>query len=125
MNFKELEDKVIAWAGEKGILDASNPVKQLTKTQEELDETMDALIKLKDLGDDSQPSLIDVGNKEVLFDQYNEELVDGIGDMLVTIIILAKICRVDSVSCLNVAYNEIKGRKGKMVDGLFVKEENL
>lgn len=125
MRFEELNARVIEWAQEKGILDASNPIKQLTKTQEELDETMDALVKIKDLHDPKQPSLIDVGNKQALIDQYNEEVVDGIGDMLVTILILSELCGVDSQHCLTVAYNEIKGRKGKMVDGMFVKESNL
>ena len=125
MRFEELIARVIDWAQEKGILDASNPIKQLTKTQEELDETMDALVKIKDLHDPKQPSLIDVGNKQALLEQYNDEVVDGIGDMLVTIIILAELCGVDSQHCLGVAYDEIKGRKGKMVDGLFVKESNL
>jgi hypothetical protein len=27
--------------------------------------------------------------------------------------------------CIDVAWNEIKDRKGKMVDGIFVKEEDL
>ena len=125
MRFEELNARVIEWAQEKGILDASNPIKQLTKTQEELDETMDALVKIKDLHDPKQPSLIDVGNKQALLDEYKDEVVDGIGDMLVTILILAELCGVDPQHCLTVAYDEIKGRKGKMVDGMFVKESNL
>lgn len=123
--FEELQDKILDWAEERGILDASNPVKQLSKTQEELDETMDALIKIKDLHNAEQPALIDVGNKQAILDQYNAEVVDGIGDMLVTIIILAELCGFDSTECLQVAYDEIKNRKGEMRDGLFVKEENL
>ena len=43
--------------------------------------------------------------------------------MLVTIILLAKIVGLDSVDCLADAYDEIKERKGKMIDGLFVKEK--
>lgn len=31
----------------------------------------------------------------------------------------------DADSCLQIAYDAIKGRKGKMVDGVFVKEEDL
>jgi hypothetical protein len=42
---------------------------------------------------------------------------------LVTIILLAKIVGLDSVDCLADAYDEIKDRKGKMVNGLFVKEK--
>ena len=43
--------------------------------------------------------------------------------MLVTIILLAKTVGLDSVDCLADAYDEIKERKGKMVDGLFVKDD--
>ena len=43
--------------------------------------------------------------------------------MLVTIILLANIVGLDSVDCLSDAYEEIKNRKGKMVNGLFVKDE--
>ena len=51
------------------------------------------------------------------------DVADGIGDMLVTIILLANIVGLDSVDCLEDAYEEIKNRKGKMVDGFFVKEK--
>ena len=46
MRFEELNARVISWAKEKGILDASNPVKQLTKTQEELEEIAPKYVKL-------------------------------------------------------------------------------
>ena len=121
--FEELQDKILDWAQERGILDASNPIKQLSKTQEELDETMDALLKLKDLKEQEQLSF--AASKKDLESDYKEEIVDGIGDMLVTIIILAELCDFDSVECLSVAYDEIKNRKGEMRDGLFVKEESL
>lgn len=102
--FETLQDKVLNWAKEKGILDNSNPLKQLEKTQEELDETKEAL----EMGGDN-----------------NNDVADGIGDMLVTIIILAELAGLDSVECLRLAYKEIKDRKGEMRDGLFVKEDNL
>lgn len=104
MMFEQLQDKVLDWAEEKGILDNSNPLKQLEKTQEELDETKEALER----GGDN-----------------DEDVADGIGDMLVTIIILAELAGMDSVECLRSAYAEIKDRKGEMRDGLFVKEDNL
>jgi hypothetical protein len=59
------------------------------------------------------------------YKKYKHEVADGIGDMLVTIIILAELVELESLDCLQLAYDEIKGRKGKMVDGLFVKESNL
>ena len=50
-------------------------------------------------------------------------MTDGIGDMLVTIILLAEMVGLNSVNCLADAYEEIKNRKGKMVNGFFVKEK--
>ena len=51
-----------------------------------------------------------------------DEIQDGIGDTIVTLIMLASIFRVDIDDCLLLAYNEIKGRTGNMVDGVFVKD---
>ncbi|MBK5039542.1 hypothetical protein, partial [Enterococcus faecium] len=52
-------------------------------------------------------------------------LRDGIGDVVVTLIILAMQNDMDLYECLNQAYNEIKGRSGKMVDGVFVESSDL
>ena len=51
------------------------------------------------------------------------EVKDGIGDMLVTIVLLAKMVDMDTVDSLNSAYGVIKKRTGKMVDGQFVKDK--
>jgi|TARA_B110000483_G_scaffold56839_1_gene71091 phosphoribosyl-ATP pyrophosphohydrolase len=99
MNYTELEKLVLDWADEKGILEKSNPIKQIGKTQEELTETLIALVEKDDV-----------------------EIKDGIGDMLVTIIILSKLCDMTTTECLEAAYDVIKVRKGKMINGLFVKE---
>lgn len=52
-------------------------------------------------------------------------LKDAIGDTLVTIIVLAHQLDLDVTKCLGVAYEEIKSRKGKMINGTFVKEDDL
>ena len=98
-SFYELSLYVIKWAEERGIFDDGDPLAQLDKTQEELDETIEA-----------------VKNDD------HAEIADGIGDMLVTIIIAAKMMDLDPTTCLEQAYNEIKDRTGKMVDGKFVKD---
>ena len=107
MKYEELQEKVIEWAKSKEIFEKSTPIKQIGKTQEELLETLHALI------------IYDLINLKPKLDNVE----DGIGDMLVTIIILANMVGLDSVKCLDTAYNVIKERKGKMVNGLFVKEE--
>ena len=122
--YEQTADQVHDWAEAKGIISAANPIKQLSKTQEELDETMLALQKIKHL-EEPDLSFVDIKDKTALEQTYRAEVEDGIGDMLVTIIILAELVGMSSVDCLNVAYNEIKDRKGEMRDGLFVKEANL
>ena len=113
MKYEELEKKVNEWAQEKGIFEKSTPLKQISKTQEELLETFAALNDL---------AKCKVGLNEIQRAEALAETEDGIGDMLVTIIILANMVGLDSVKCLNTAYNVIRDRKGKMVNGLFVKE---
>ena len=51
--------------------------------------------------------------------------MDGIGDTFVTLIILSQQLGLDPKECLEMAYNVIKGRSGKTVNGVFVKKEDL
>jgi NTP pyrophosphatase (non-canonical NTP hydrolase) len=94
------ENDVINWAVERGLIVPENAKSQLLKTLEELGEVSRALLKDK-----------------------QEDFVDGVGDVLVTLIILCKIKGVNLDQCLEQAWNEIKNRKGKTVDGTFIKEE--
>lgn len=50
------------------------------------------------------------------------EIVDGIGDCTVVLILLAELAGIRFEDCLLSAYNEIKGRTGTMVDGQFLKD---
>jgi NTP pyrophosphatase (non-canonical NTP hydrolase) len=110
MNYEELSKLVVQWGKDKGIFSKSTPLRQLDKTQEELEETREALIKL-----------IAPNAQEI---KAIEEVKDGIGDMLVTIIMLGEMVGMDTVNCLQTAYDVIKQRTGRMVDGQFVKDES-
>jgi|TARA_R110000744_G_scaffold8761_1_gene28689 NTP pyrophosphatase (non-canonical NTP hydrolase) len=114
MKYEQLQEKAIQWANDRNIFENSDATKQISKTQEELDETLDALKKL---------DLYKKSDNQLIRSEIMNEVADGIGDMLVTIILLAKMVNLDTVDCLAAAYDEIKDRKGKMVDGLFVKEK--
>ena len=46
-------------------------------------------------------------------------------EILVTLIVLASQLNLDLVECLEIAYEEIKDRNGKMVNGTYVKSEDL
>mgnify|MGYP000662600899 CR=1 FL=1 len=129
MKYEELSELVVKWGEDKGIFAKSTPLRQLDKTQEELNETKLALTKIANLNN----ALADQGlfpeltkeedNSADLYEGYRAEVEDGIGDMLVTIILLAKMVDMDSVACLQSAYDVIKKRTGKMINGQFVKDQ--
>jgi NTP pyrophosphatase (non-canonical NTP hydrolase) len=100
MSYADLEMKIVQWGEKRGIVKNSNPLAQAIKTQEELDELVDAL-----------------RNNDTA------AISDAYGDILVTLIMGCACADLDLVSCLEGAYNEIKDRKGYLnADGLFVKE---
>lgn len=102
----ELIDKVNEWADERNLKQA-DPNIQWMRVTEEVGEIRDVLLK------------------PTKFTEPQAALKDAIGDTLVTIIVLAHQLDLDVTECLSIAYEEIKNRKGKMVNGTFVKEEDL
>jgi NTP pyrophosphatase (non-canonical NTP hydrolase) len=115
----ELINKTRQWFHAKEIIQNSNPLKQLEKTQEELTETRDAAVKLKFLGEIVELQS-GVGVDECL-DLLNE-IKDGIGDTIVTLIGVCEMYGFTLEDCLQQAYDVISKRSGKMVDGKFVKD---
>ena len=95
----EINSKVVEWAKKRGLLCDGTIPAQVKKVQEELSETIKAIME------DDVP-----------------EIADGIGDLQVTIIILAEMLNLNAYACLNGAYDVIKGRQGRIIDGSFVKE---
>ena len=96
---EQLIQNIIEWAKAKGINKKENSLAQMAKVTEEVGELASALIK-----------------------KNNEKLIDSIGDVIVTIVILAEQNGLNVKDCLEVAYNEIKDRKGSTIDGTFIKE---
>ena len=99
MDYFELEVAIIDWASKKGILKNGTPMAQAHKTLEECTELCNAV-----LADDKA------------------EIKDALGDIMVTILIQAEMQGMSLEDCLQSAYNVIAKRKGKMVNGQFVKE---
>jgi len=52
----------------------------------------------------------------------NAGIIDAIGDIYVVLTIIAMQLNMRIEDCIVSAYNEIKDRKGKLVNGVFVKE---
>jgi NTP pyrophosphatase (non-canonical NTP hydrolase) len=94
---EELISKVKQWHQDRNLIDGSDDKSQALKLLQELGELSDSICKEK-------------------------PILDDIGDMLVVMINLCERNGVTLEECLNVAYNDIKDRKGKMLDGVFIKE---
>lgn len=92
-----LVEKITEWGREKGI---NNVDKQALKCGEEYGEVLTEICH---------------GRLD------SEELKDGIGDVTVTLIILADILGFDYKECVEMAYNTIKNRTGTTIDGNFIK----
>ena len=95
-----LIEKVVRWHYERNLIEGSTDKDQVLKLSQELGELSDSVCKGKDIKDD-------------------------IGDMLVVMINIAERNGVILSECLNKAWEDIKDRKGKMIDGVFVKESDL
>ena len=96
-----LENDVILWAEKKGLLATTNSMPQTLKAVEEMGEVARAVLK-----------------------EDHDNLVEEIGDVLVTLTLLANINGTCLNECFAAAYNKIKNRTGKTVNGTFIKDEH-
>lgn len=118
---KELINKVIQWANNKGILEHATPSTQFTKTQEEVAE-LEEHLQFQALNNRIKGSISKETHQEAK-NKIKKMIKDDIGDITVTLIIQAKMQGLDFEECLQHAYDQISKRKGKMIDGFFVKDE--
>ena len=92
-------DLIRMWAKDRGLYDKGNSHTQYVKLQEEAGELAQAILK-----------------------QDKPEILDAIGDMVVVLTNLAHLEGFTIEDCIDSAYTEIATRKGKMLNGTFVKE---
>ena len=98
--FQYLELEVIRWAENRKIIPNSTPQAQLLKAYSEMGELCDALSK-NDIA----------------------EIKDAVGDTVVCLIGMCALLDINITDCLELAYNEIKDRKGTLLpSGVFLKE---
>lgn len=96
----ELITLVSKWHHDRNLIEGSDDKSQFAKLIQEAGELSDNICKGKDVADD-------------------------IGDMIVVLINIAERNNLSIEQCLQQAWNDIKDRKGKMVDGVFIKESDL
>ena len=100
MKFEDLQHHTLLWAERRGILANSNASAQLAKLVEEFGEMAAGLVR-----------------------RNQAQVQDGLGDMLVVMILLAYFQKTDLPTCLAGAYDVIKNRTGRLdSNGIFVKD---
>ena len=87
------------WAKDRGLYDKGNSHTQYVKLIEEAGELAQAILK-----------------------QDKPEIQDAIGDMVVVLTNLAELEGFTIEDCIDSAYTEISTRRGKMLNGTFVKQ---
>lgn len=127
MKFEELQEKVLDWADSHELLKPENADKQFMKFIEEVFEFREATTLY----------IHEYNRLESEFNSYGEiesdyclcglekNLMLEMGDIIVTLVILCEDLGIEPMKCLEAAYNKIKDRKGKTVDGKFIKAEDL
>jgi hypothetical protein len=100
MTFVDLELHVIQWAEARKIIPNSTPEAQYMKAISEMGELADALLK-----------------------KNPNDIKDAIGDTVVCFINMCALLDINLTDCLEVAYLQIKNRKGSLLpNGVFVKQ---
>ena len=97
MELSTLVAKIEQWHYDRNLIDGASDKDQVCKLIQEVGELSDNVCKQRDVADD-------------------------IGDCMVVLINIAVRNNLTLEHCLEVAYNDIKNRKGQMSDGIFVKE---
>jgi NTP pyrophosphatase (non-canonical NTP hydrolase) len=100
MSLDTLDDQILEWGIQKGILPHAEPLAQLDKTEEEVAEL-----------------------RQAIYEHDVDEVKDAIGDIYVTITMQAEAWGFTMEECVQAAYDVIKHRTGKMVGGKFVKDK--
>lgn len=99
---EQLIDKVIQWGQDRNIIGGATPLSQQNKLEEEVAEL-----------------------RKALEENDGPEIVDAIGDSMVVLTLQAAQLGLRLEDCLASAYDTIKDRKGKMHNGMFVKEADF
>ena len=95
----EWKERVRQWAADRNLIEGSTPRKQMDKLNEECSELYEGIL-----------------------DNDSDDIKDAIGDIQVVLAVMCCQLGIDIDECREIAWEEIKDRKGKMIDGVFVKE---
>ena len=114
-NFEELQKLTLDWSKDKDLLHAENADKQFMKFIEEVFE----------FKTEYDIFWHEVERQGGISREMINSLLLEMGDIFVTLIVLCRQIGIEPIKCLDMAYEKIKGRTGKTINGVFVKEEDL
>jgi len=97
---KHAIQQVVSWHLARNLIHGSTDKDQVLKLIQEVGELSDSICK-------------------------QQSPIDDIGDIMVVLLNIAVRNNLSLTDCLNHAYNDIKDRKGQMIDGIFVKEGDM
>jgi NTP pyrophosphatase (non-canonical NTP hydrolase) len=100
MSYADVEIKIIQWAEARKIIPNSTPEVQLIKAMSEIGELADATLK-----------------------NDQEAIMDAVGDVMVCLVNYCALQDINLVNCMELAYDQIKNRRGRLLpSGVFQKE---
>jgi homoserine kinase len=98
--YANIEMQIVQWAEARKIIPNSTPATQLLKAVSEMGELADATIK-----------------------NNREDIADAVGDVMVCLVNYCALQDISLVECMQIAYDQIKNRKGILLkNGVFIKE---
>lgn len=122
-----LAELIREWSIDRN-LHTAQPIKQMAKVREEvreLDQAIERWENHRPSTQGTQPNLAALASAEE-YDKISQEITaeikDAVGDTIVTLTILCQQLDLSLIDCLAAAYEEIKDRKGKLINGTFIKE---
>lgn len=94
-----LLEMIAQWHYDRNLIDGSTDKDQCLKLVQEVGELSDNICK-------------------------QHSVIDDVGDIIVVLVNIAERNGLSMTECIEHAYNDIKDRKGKMVEGIFIKESD-
>ena len=142
MSLDELTEKITKWGNDKGILDSDrnlfyiknwndppavwslvNGKKRLSYAEKAYAQLQKTKEEVRELEEELEMLLSTSNSNKINGAVVKNNIMDAIGDIYVTLVMQAGVWGLEMEECVEYAYTQIKDRKGKMVDGIFVKEE--
>lgn len=132
MKFEHVTSKIVQWHHDRNLINGATDWSQTEKMLEEYIELVASQRPLSTPNQIASIVMIMVSRllangriKTVTEKDAEAAKLDALGDMVVVAVNIAERNKSSLETCMNLAWNEIKDREGKMVDGTFVKESDL